>query len=84
MRLVVVVDGLPELSWTWLPWWMAQSPALKRDVERVIGDALLLNGMILDDSGLDRLSAFVSKTLCRFFKIKGLGTYLDGLKAVGS
>lgn len=82
MRLVVVVDGLPELAWTWLPWWLAQSPALKQDVERVIKDAVLLNGIALDDQGLDRLSQFARKVICSKFKLPGLSTYLEGLDAV--
>ena len=82
MRLVTVIDSVPELRWTWLPYWMAQSPALKRDIERVIQDAVLLNGVTLSESSLDRLSTFVHRVLCRRFPIPGLSTYLGALSAL--
>ena len=79
MRLVVVVDGAPELRWTWLPYWLAQSPALKRDVERLIQDAVVLNSVELTEEGLDRLSEFACKVLCRRFKIPALHTLLSAM-----
>lgn len=82
MRLVTVFEGVPELRWTWLPYWMAQSPKLKQDVERVIQDAVLLNSVRLDEDGLDRLSRFVLKQLCVRFPIPGLRSYLMALDAL--
>lgn len=82
MRLVFKNAGAFELHWTWLPYWMGVSPAMKVDIERLIKDAVLLNGVTLDEAGLDRLHSFVVRTICRRFPIPGLRAYLDALRHV--
>jgi len=83
MRLVQVRDGVLEVRWTWLPYWLAVNPKLKSEIEREMRDAVLLGGVTAEDSDLDGLHIFVRDRLSGLFPaFKGLRDYLDALKAV--
>jgi hypothetical protein len=82
MRLVVLQDGQLELRWTWLPYWMAAGPALHGEVDALMRDVVLLNGMLPNEDSLDRIEKFVLFLLTRRFPFKGLKEYLAGFRQV--
>lgn len=82
MKLVYFVGTAIELRWTWLPYWLGVSPAMQADVQRLIRDAVLLNGVEFTEEGLQRLHNFVVRTICRRFPIPGLKTYIDAITSV--
>lgn len=82
MRLVHIQDNALAIRWTWLPFWLAVNPALKR-IEEELRDACLLQGITTSEADLDRLHLFVARRLQeRFSGLPGLGSYLWGLSAV--
>lgn len=83
MRLVQVRDGILEVKWTWLPFWIAVSPRLQQDVERFVFDASVASGVTESDADLDALHDVVVARLQEMFPAhKGLDEYLDSLKRV--
>ena len=82
MRLVDIVDGRLELRWTWLPYWIAAGPALHTEIERLMRDVVVMNGMPVDDDSLARIHDFLIKQLARRFPIPGLDAYLQALSFV--
>lgn len=83
MRLVQVRDGVLEIRWTWLPYWLAVNPKMKSDVEREMRDAVLLNGVTPSDEDLDALHDFVRARFERTFPaFQGLGAYLQAISQV--
>jgi hypothetical protein len=82
MRIVSKHAGAVELRWSWLPYWLGVSPAMKRDVDRMVRDAVLLNSVELTEAGLDRFHDYVVRMICRRFPIPGLKSYLDAIKSV--
>jgi hypothetical protein len=82
MRLIQLQEGKLELRWTWLPYWLAAGPALHNEIQAVMRDAVIINGMPPTDESVERVEAFVLRLIERRFKISGLTTYLRGLEHV--
>ena len=82
MRLVDLHEGKLELRWTWLPYWLVAGPRLQAEVEAIIRDIVVLNGMPPTEDSLDRIERFLLDVLDRRFKIKGLREYLTALHYV--
>ncbi len=82
MRLVQINDGKLELRWTWLPYWIAVGPALQTEIESLMKDAVIINGMPPTAASLDSISRFVCKALAKRFAIPGLGEYLQAIERV--
>lgn len=82
MRLVELIEGKLELRWTWLPYWLAAGPALQRDIDTLMRDVVIMNGMPPTDDSLDRIEEFVIRTIDRRFNIAGLATHLRSLRHV--
>lgn len=80
MHLVDCVDGVVEIRWTWLPYWLATNGRLKQDLEREL-ESVVLVGNTADD--LDRLHDVLCRALQdRFPGFPGLGAALQALKLV--
>ena len=83
MRLVQFQEGMLEIRWTWLPYWLAVNPKLKLEVEREMKDAVLLNGLTPSDEDLDALHTYVRDRFTKTFPaFPGLGAYLDAITLV--
>lgn len=83
MRLVHLRDGVLEIRWTWLPYWLAVNPRLKTELERQLKDVVLLNGATTSESDLDALHSWLLRKLHGMFPdFVGLEVYLGSLKAV--
>lgn len=83
MRLVQVRDGVLEIRWTWLPYWLAVNPKLKSELERQMRDAVVLGGVTSSEADLDALHEFVCERLGSLFpSFGGLPSYLAGIQAV--
>jgi len=82
MRLIQLQEGKLELRWTWLPYWLAAGPALHNEIQAVMRDAVIINGMPPTEDSVVRIESFVLKMIERRFKIEGLRAYLDGLQHV--
>lgn len=82
MHLVILNEGRLEVRWTWLPYWLAAGPALSRDVERLMNDVVIMNGMPPTEESLGRISTFVVNTIVQRFPIPGLREYIDGIRHV--
>lgn len=75
MKLFHLRQGVLELQWAWLPYWLAANPNLRTEVEREVQDALLLNGITLTEPDADLLSEYALKILKK--KAPGAAEYLD-------
>lgn len=83
MRLVQERDGVVEITWTWLPFWLATNPVLKSQIEEELHTAVFLGGVTASDKDLDAAHDFVVKRFTEVFPgFSGLGTFLDGLKYI--
>lgn len=82
MRLVDLVHGKLELRWTWLPYWLSCSAIFQTDVERLMRDVVVINGLPHSEESLDKIEAFLLREVSRRFKIQGLDVYLRGLRSV--
>jgi hypothetical protein len=82
MRLVDLNEGRLELRWTWFPYWIAAGPALHTEIEPLMRDAVIMNGMVPNEESLERIEAFVLRVLERRFKIVGLKEYVAALRYV--
>lgn len=82
MRLVELNQGKLELRYTWLPWWLAAGPALQSEIETLMRDVVVMNGMPPNDESLERIERFVIRLIGKRFPIPGLTTYLRGLQHV--
>lgn len=83
MRLVQFREGMLEIRWTWLPYWLAVNPKLTQSVETDLADAVIINRLTTSEEDLQRMHVFVVKRLCKLFKaFKGLDAYLNALGAV--
>lgn len=82
MRLVDLNEGRLELRWTWFPYWLAAGPALHSEIEAVMRDAVIINGMPPTEESLDRIEAFLLRVIDRRFQIPGLTKYLEGMHAL--
>lgn len=80
MRLVQVRDGVLEVRWTWLPFWLAANPKMKTEIERKMRDAVLLGGVTTSEHDLDALHMFVINMIQEQFPShQGLGEFLNGV-----
>ena len=83
MRLVQVRDGVLEVRWTWMPFWLAVNPKMKQDLEQKVHDGVLMSGVSASEADLDALHDFLIQHLQGMFPShQGLAEYLDGLKYV--
>lgn len=83
MKTVMIRDGVLEIRWTWLPFWLATNPKLKTHLETEIKDLVALNGLTGSEEDLRSLHDHVIKRLQTLFPSHtGLNEYLDGLKYV--
>jgi hypothetical protein len=84
MRAVVHVgQGEVEVNFMYLPTFIGMNAVLKRDMEEALQKKL--QGLPLDDKGLDRAHEIVVEyLLTKFPEVKGLDHYLDALKYVES
>lgn len=77
MKLVQLRQGVFDLQWAWLPFWMGVDVSLRNEVERELQDVLLLNGATLTEQDADLLSDHVLKILKR--RKPEAAEYLDRL-----
>ena len=83
MRLVQDNHGSLEITWTWLPFWLATNPMLKEQVERELRDGTLVGGVTNSTEDMDAMHNYVVRRLQELFPSHdGLAEYLDGLKYV--
>ena len=82
MRLVTYRDGMLELRWTWLPYWIATGSALHNEIDTYMRDLVIINGVVPTDEALLRIEKLVLKMLDQRFKITGLTAYLEALSHV--
>lgn len=82
MRLVGFQDGRLELRWTWLPYWLAAGPTLHSEIEALVRDVVIMNGMLPNDESLEKIEVFIIRIIEKRFKIAGLGQYLRALSYV--
>ena len=83
MRLVQDNEGVLEVSWMWLPFWLAVHPHMKNELERDMREAGLLNRITNAEEDMDAMHVFVRDRLQELFPhIEGLAEYLDGMKYV--
>jgi len=76
-------DGCLEITWSWLPFWLAVNPKLKEQVERELRDGVLMGGVTNSPEDMDAMHDFVVRRLQELFPSHvGLAEYLDGLKYV--
>lgn len=80
MRAVVhVSQGVLELNYMWLPTAIGMNSLLKKEIEEALGPKL--QGLPLDESGLDKAHTFVVDFLVKKFpEVAGLERFLDGMK----
>lgn len=77
--IVATTDGVIELNYLWLPTVIGMNSSLKRDMEKALKCSL--EGLTLDEAGLDRVDAMAREYLIhKFPSIVGLDKYLDALK----
>lgn len=79
MRIIGFEGGRLELRWTWLPYWLAAGPALHDELQALMRDVVVMNGMPLTEDSLDRIHTFVIDMIVKRFTIEGLREYLVGL-----
>jgi len=83
MRLVQERDGVVEITWTWLPFWLATNPALKSTIEEELHTAVFLGGLTPSDADLDAAHDFVVRRFTEIFPgFSGLREFLDGLRQI--
>jgi hypothetical protein len=82
MRLVELQEGRLELRWTWLPYWLAAGPSLHTEIETLMRDVIIVNGMPPTEDSLDKIEQFVIRAIDRRFNIAGLAQYLKALRYV--
>jgi hypothetical protein len=80
MRSVVATEpGVVELNFLWLPTFIGMNGAFKEKMERDLAEKV--QGMTMDDKGLDRAHEIVVEYIVKAFpQIRGLGRYLDSMK----
>lgn len=84
MRLVVESDGVVEVRWTWLPFWLAMNPEFVAKLERELR-ARVVVGEPLTPELLDSWHATVVDTIEKSFpNFTGLRAFFDALKEVQS
>lgn len=84
MRLVAETDGVVEIRWTWLPFWLAMNPELVAALERDLRAHIRVGEPLTDallDSWHDRVVAAIEK---KFPNFTGLSAFLNALKEVQS
>jgi hypothetical protein len=79
MKLIQIHEGVLELQWTWLPYWIACQPGTRAAVERELQDAVLLNGATSSAPDLEALSTFALASLKR--KFPDAAAVLDAIAA---
>lgn len=82
MRLVDFRDGALEMRWTWLPYWVAAGPQFPRELEQLVRDVVIINGMPRDDESLARIETFILRRIEHRFQIEGLTEYIAALRFV--
>jgi len=82
MRLVDLRDGKLEIRWTWLPYWVAAGPSFMNELEQLMRDAVIINGMPHDEDSLERIERFLLRVIDVRFRIEGLTDYLRALRFV--
>lgn len=83
MRFVEFKDGVLEIRWTWLPFWLATHPKLRNELEQEVLIGISLGGMTNAAEDMDALHDYVVKRFGEMFPSHpGLTEYLDGLKYV--
>lgn len=80
MRFVHYSGKAMELNYMWLPTWLGQNTAFKKELEAALGPELV--GRDMDDDSLDWAHGRVIEIICERFPLEGLKDYLDGLKFV--
>lgn len=81
MRIVRYNDkNSIELRWSWMPYWLAVSPIFISEIESLVRDVIILNGVTGGDDLLERLENFVHQRIAERFEIPGLVDYLQGLR----
>jgi hypothetical protein len=83
MRFAELIDGALEIRWTWLPYWIAINPALIREVEEEVFDAVKLNGATNSASDMNALHKLTCEAIGRRLPtFTGLSVFLEGLAQV--
>lgn len=83
MRLVQLREGVLELRWTWLPFWLACNPVLKTELEAYIRDRCILGGVTTSPKDLDAIhKAIVDWFGVRFGEFPGLKDYVASIELV--
>lgn len=83
MRLVADRDGVLEINWTWLPFWLSVNPQLKDKIEKELRASVLVGGVTNTEADMDAMHDFiVSRFQDLFPSHKGLAEYLDAIKYI--
>jgi hypothetical protein len=82
MRFAELVEGRLEIRWTWLPYWLAAGPALHNELDALLRDIVVLNGMPVTDESLDHIDQLIIRLIMRRFNIPGLDAYLGAFRYV--
>lgn len=72
-------QGALEIRWTWLPYWLAAGPKLHGELQSLMRDTVLLNGLPPTEESLDLIEEFLLREIGKRFKIPGLVDFLRAL-----
>ena len=78
MKLIANNDGVLELQWAWLPYWMASNPQLRSELERDVRDRMLLNAISIAE--IDLLHNYALDALRnRFANVPGAVAVIEAI-----
>lgn len=82
MKLISNNNGVLELRWTWLPYWISANAALKAQIERDVRDRMILNAVTTEE--IDLLHDYVLASLKeRCSEVEGAEAVLDAIARAG-
>lgn len=83
MLLVADRDGVLEVNWSWLPFWLAINPYVKTILEVELKEFSLQNQMTNAEGDMLRLHTFLVRRIAETFPDhKGLDLYLSAISFV--
>lgn len=82
MKLIANNDGVIELRWSWLPYWIGSNLAYRAELERDIRDRMILNAVTTDE--LDLLHDYaVAALVKKFADVPGAVAVIEAIAAAG-
>jgi hypothetical protein len=73
---------LIEVSWMWLPWFIANNTGLLRELDHVL-NLRYETLREINENNLNEIHYFVIEFICDRVKVAGLKQFLEGLAYVG-